>query len=107
MTEPAFNPFAGILAPEIEGKRCRTCRSMKPWDAFYRSAERADGHQQVCKACQDARIKRNRAATNARYARNPGPKLDRERQRYARDPELRRHKSAQALQRYYDTKAAA
>ena len=111
----AFNPFAGILAPAFEGKRCPTCHGMKPWDAFYRSAERADGHQRVCKACQDERVKRQRAQARARYDRNIEHKRAQARARYAANPEPKRARyaanaelyRARSLQRYYDKKAAA
>jgi len=33
-------------------KQCSTCKTLKPFDQFYRCAEKKDGYKHQCKACE-------------------------------------------------------
>ena len=51
------------LFPEVLAeKRCRTCKAVKPVDAFPRDRKRQDGYQTWCKACKQEAQRRDYAA---------------------------------------------
>lgn len=49
-------------------KRCTMCGEAKPVDAFHRNRRRADGRQNVCKACKRDYNRRYYRANAARHA---------------------------------------
>lgn len=59
-------------------KTCKACGQAKPYGAFPKQSAMKDGHRSICKKCFNARER------------------DRERKRYATDPEFRAKKTARA-----------
>lgn len=75
-------------------KRCSSCRSIKPADAFNRNRSRKDGRQDLCRMCQgeqgrlweQANRSKVRAKTNRWRRANPERAREQNREIYARDP---------------------
>lgn len=65
-------------------KPCLECGAVKPLGDFYRHPAMADGHVNVCKECQKAAIKANRAARAEQYAAYERTRLDDPKRKAAR-----------------------
>lgn len=78
------------VIPAPEQKLCRTCRVVKPIDAFARSCGHCDGYDSQCKTCANAWDRRYRAEH-----------VERERER-SRQKYIRRREAIRAYHREYN-----